>query len=172
MSFKIAGSLNPHGGPLLRRETIANSVTISENDSVKRASGFVALGTTGAAVFGHVSGISTHRGVGLNTDGSAGSDIGSFAGTFTTASDNQTVDQVKAEVDISKFTLYSATADDTLGTTTGSDLTGYNMDLADEDELDESTAATTAAQYHSHGLDPEDSSRVIVNIYESEVFGS
>lgn len=172
MAFKIAGSLNPHGGPLLRRETITNSTEVTENDSVKLASGFVDLGTTGASVFGHVSGISTHRGVGLNTDGAAGSDIGSFSGTFTTASDNQTVDKVKAEVDISKSTLYSAALDDDIGSTTGSDLAGYYMDIADETELDESTAATTVAQYHTHGTDPEDDERVIVNIFESSVFGS
>lgn len=172
MAFKKAGDLNPHGGPVLVSKIIANSTTVTEGDSVKLSSGFVDLTTTGDEVFGHVTAISTRQGVGLETDGTAGAETGSFNNTFTTASDNQTVGKVKAVVDISKLSLYSADVDDTLGTTTGSDLAGYRMDAADESELDESTAATTAAQYNSFGVDPEDSGNVIVNIFESQVFGS
>jgi len=171
MAFKGSGTLNPHGGPVLRREIIANSVAAVELDSVKLASGFAALGTAGALVFGHVVGISTNEGVGLETDGTAGAATGSFAGAYTVASDNQTVAKVRAEVDISKFSLYSAEVDDTIGTTTGSNLAGYRMDLVDEDTLDEDSAATTSAQYGTWGVDPEDSTKAIVNIYESQVFG-
>lgn len=56
-------------------------------------------------------------------------------------------------------------------TTTGSDLIGYKIDLADEDELDEDTATTGTAQYSTWGPDPELTSNAIVNIYESQVFG-
>ena len=46
------------------------------------------------------------------------------------------------------------------------------MDLADEDELDESTAhATTSLQYLGWGADPETAANAVVNIYESQVFG-
>jgi hypothetical protein len=45
------------------------------------------------------------------------------------------------------------------------------MDLADEDTLDESTAATTTAQYATHGVDPNDTAKAVVNIFESSVFG-
>jgi hypothetical protein len=140
-------------------------------DSLKIASGFAALGTTGALVFGHLMGHVTKKGVGMETTGVSGSETGSYVGAFTAASDNQTVAQIKAMCDISKFTLYTADLDAAAGTTTGSDLDGYNLDLADEDDLDESSAVTTTAQYHSHGLDPNDSTQVIVNILESQVFG-
>lgn len=171
MAFKETGSLAPWGAPVLRREIITNSVVTTELDSVKLASGFVALGTGGALVFGHVKAISNRQGVGLETTGSAGAESGSFVGTFTASSSNQTVAKVKAEVDISKFTLYSADPDVAIGTTTGSDLAGYRTDIADEDNTDEDTATAGAAQYTIHGVDPLDSGNHIVSICESVIFG-
>jgi hypothetical protein len=171
MAFKQIGTLNPHGSPVLRREILANSITVVVNDSVKFASGFVALGTTGALVLGHVVSIGTNKGVGLNTTGAVGAEMGSFVDRFTTASDNQTVAKVRADVDISKFTLYSAEEDAAIGTTTGSNLAGYTQDLADEDTLDESTAVTTTGQYMGWGVDSSNSAQAVVNIYESQVFG-
>src|SRR3990167_7106165 len=121
MSFIKAGSLVPFGGPILRREILANSITVTVNDSVKAdTDGFVALGTAGKSVLGHVMGIGTNLGVGVNTTGVAGAEMGSFVGTFATASDNETVAKVKVECDVSKQTLYSAEEDVAIGTTTGS----------------------------------------------------
>lgn len=172
MAFKHAGSLDPHGGPVLATRIITNSITVTELDSVKMASGFLALGTAGASVFGHVTAIRTNKGVGLETTGAAGAETGSFVGTFTTSSTNQTVAQVKADIDLSKLTLYSAEADATLGTTTNSNLADFNFDLIDEDTIDESDVDTAACQYHSHGPDPfASTSRLIVNVMESAVFG-
>ena len=172
MAFKAIGKLgSAYGAPIKQVKTLANSITVTELDSVKLSSGFVALGTTGASVYGHVTAIRTNKGVGTETSGAAGAEMGSVVGTFTTASDNQTVAQVKAEIDISKETVYSAEVDATIGTTTGSNLPGYFMDITDEDTLDESTAATTAAQYASHGVDPDDSTKATVSIFESVVFG-
>jgi hypothetical protein len=171
MAFKAIGSLDPHGSVVLRREILANTITVTELDSVKAASGFIALGTAGALVFGHVVGISTRQGVGMNTTGVAGAEMGSFVNTFATASDNQTVAKVKAEMDISRHTMYSAETSAAIGTTTGSNLIGYRMDLTDEDTLDESTAATTTAQYATWGVDPSNSANAVVTIYESQVFG-
>lgn len=172
MAFKAVGKLGEsYGGPILEARIITGSVVTTELDSVKLASGFIALGTTGASVFGHVTGIRTNKGVGLETSGATGAETGSFIGTFTAASDNTTVAMVRAECDISKNTIYSAEVDVAIATTTGSNLAGYFMDLTDEDTLDESTAATTAAQYATHGVDPNDSSKALVTIFESSVFG-
>lgn len=171
MAFKLNGTLSPYGAPVKLVRTLANTVTYVTNDSVKLASGFVALGTAGALVFGHITALSDKRGLGLGSTGVAGAEFGSFLGSFLTASNNQTVVLAKAECDVSKMTLYSAEVSATLGTTTGSDLPGYRFDLVDEDTLDESTSTTGSAQYYSHGIDPENSARVIVNIYESEVYG-
>lgn len=172
MAFKAVGKLGEsYGGPIMQARIITNSQETTEMDSVKIASGFLALGTTGASVFGHVTGIRTKKGVGLETTGAAGAETGSFVGTFTAASDNQTVAMVKAECDISKNTIYSADPDGTIGTTTGSNLAGYYTDIADETETDETDAATTTGQYAIHGVDPADSGNQLVTIFESSVFG-
>ncbi len=172
MAFNSIGSLAPYGGPVLRSEILANSITITVGDSVKFASGFVALGTAGASVLGHVNAITTDKGVGLNTTGAVGAAIGSFAGTYTTTSSNQTVEMVLALIDVSQFTLYSAEVDVAIGTTTGSNLAGYRMDLVDANTLDESTAATTTAQYGTWGTDERDSAKAVVNILESSIFNT
>jgi hypothetical protein len=171
MAIKRYGTLSPYGAPVQLSNIVGNSITITVDDSVKMASGFIALGTGGALVWGHVMGISTINGMGLNTTGIAGAEIGSFVNTFATASDNQTVAKVKAIVDVSKFTTYSAEENAAIGTTTGSNLAGYTQDLTDEDTLAESTALTTTGQYMGHGVDPTNSANAIVNIFESQVFG-
>lgn len=172
MAFSVIGSLVPYGGPVLRKGILANSITATVMDSVKYSSGFVALGTAGASVLGHINGITTQYGVGLNTSGASGAAIGSFLGTFTTASDNQTVAKVAAEMDVSQFTVYSAELSAAIGTTTGSNLAGYRMDLSDEDTLDESTAVTTTAQYATLGVDPSNSAQAVVYVFESQIFNT
>jgi hypothetical protein len=171
MAFYKHSTLSPHGAPVKLSRVIANSITVTEMDSMKMASGFCALGTTGALVFGHVLAIGSSKGVGLNTTGATGAEMGSYINTFTTASNNQTVGFVKAECDVSKFTLYSAEVDAAIGTTTGSNLPGFTQDLADEDTLDESTAVATTGQYMGHGVDPSRTTHALVNIFESQVFG-
>lgn len=171
MANKIIGTLNPHGGPVLRKAIVANSITIAENDYLIASSGFAALGTTGTLLLGVCNGIVDLRGSGMETSGAAGAATGSYEGTFATASDNQTVAKVGALIDISKDTLYSLDADATIGTTTGSGLLGYHTDILDEDDSDESTATTATAQLFIWGVDPADTERQVVNIYESVVFG-
>ncbi len=171
MAITRIGTLTPFGAPVQISRTVANTVTITVNDSVKLASGFIALGTTGALVFGHVMGVGTEKGMGLNTTGVAGAQMGSFIDTFATASDNQTVAKVKAVCDISKSTLYTGEMSAAIGGTTGSNLAGYFIDLSDEDTLLETSATTTTCQYATHGVDPSNSAQAVVNVYESQVFG-
>lgn len=171
MAFTRIGSLDSHGAPVLRQETIANTITSVVLDSVKLSSGFVALGTAGALVFGHITAHKSKLDVGLLSSGAAGAGIASYQGTYLSASDNQTVGFVQAETDISKMTLYSAELSQAIGTTTGSNLAGYHIDLTDEDTLDETSAVTGTAQYTIWGVDPANSARNVVNIYESQVFG-
>ena len=176
MAFKLAGSLNPHGGPLLRRFVAGNSIQVTETDSVRTTDVGFALGVATSAVLGHVKAIVTREGVGVSSDGTAGASFGSFAGTFTFASNNQ-LSTVRngADIDISQQTLYSADPDVAIGTTVGnpsSTAVGVYFDLQDEAQIDESSVVATAAQYHSWGIDPEDSGNVIVNIFESSVFTS
>ncbi len=171
MAFKRVGTLGTESAPILRRQIITNSLATTVLDSVKLTSGFIAAGTTGALVFGHIVSHSTLLGVGMESTGVAGAASGSYVGTFTVTSTNQTVAKVKADCDISKETLYSAEEDVAIGTTTGSNLAGYTQDIVDTNTLDESSALTTTGQYMGWGVDPDNSAQAIVNIYESQVFG-
>lgn len=171
MAIIKVGTLNPHGAPVLRKEIITNSVVTAIWDSLKITSGFAALGTAGALVFGHIVNHKSKNEVGVLTTGVSGAEMGSYVGTYTAASDNQTVAQVKAECDISTSSLYSAELSAAAGTTAGSNLAHNNFDLTDKDTLNEASVIAATAQYHSHGLDPNNTAQVIVNIYESQVFG-
>lgn len=159
--FKQFGTLQTNGAPVLKREVIANSTTITVMDSVKNTTGFIVPGTTGVSVVGHALNIGTFHGVGL----------ADFEDSVTTAANNQTVAKIKAEIDVSKMTLYSGLHDGTAGTT-GRRIFGYMVDLADEKELDESTThATNALQYFIWGPDESDANRAVVSIFESRIFG-
>lgn len=166
--FKKIGSIADFNGPVLVDRILTNSITVAVMDSVKTASGFAALGTTGARVLGHVESIVGADGLTPVKDGTY---LGNFASTYAVASNNQTVAQVRARVDVSQNSFYSAELDAAVGTTTGSNLAGKTFDIVDEDTLDESTVLETTAQYYSHGLDRNNTAQVVVNILESEVFG-
>lgn len=176
-NFIKAGSLgDTNGAPILRKAIITNSVVAVVENSYKLASGFAALGTTGALVFGHADSIQTANGIGEITTGIAGAGIGTFLGAFTASSSNQTstgINQAVVNCDISKASLYSATLNATIGSTTGDNLMGYFINLADSTQLSDSSTTTTALQYFLHGADPvRGGNNVIVNIYQSQVFGS
>ena len=165
MPFIYKKSRNPNGGQELVEKVITDATTLTLGDCVKLTSGKLVLGGAGGAIYGILSGIRKATGDPV-TDNGAGGD---FVDTYLTPSSNTVV----GVVDISTDRIYSVAADATLGTTTGSDLAGYNMDLvAASDQLDESTAATTTAQFFSHGPDPDGSAAsnsVLVSIQESIV---
>jgi hypothetical protein len=175
-NFVKAGSLgDTTGAPILRTAVIANSVVAVQENSYKITSGFANLGTTGALVFGHADSIQTTNGIGEITTGVAGAGIGTFLGSWTALSTNQTatgVSQAVVNCDISKHSLYSATLNATINTTTGSGLMGYFINLADATQLSESSTLTTTLQYALWGADPvRGGNNVICNIYQSQVFG-
>lgn len=170
-AFKQHGSLVSFGAPVLRKAIITNSVVSILQNSVKLSAGFSALGTTAALVFGHVMAHASALGVGLLTSGVAGASVGSYTNSITAAANNQTVGLVADVCDVSKFTLYSAAENAAIGTTVGSNLAGYFQNLADATQLSESSTLTTTLQYFGWGLDANDSTRSIVNIYQSQVFG-
>ena len=172
MAFKLHGSLDAVGAPVLRKIILASSVTHVLMDATQAASGFLTNASMpGDPVVGHVIAHVSKEGMGLLTTGAAGAAIGSYAGTYATASDNTTVLQVAGLVDISKNTLYSVVPSAAIGTTTGSNLFGYRTDLSDAATTDESSATFATAQYLIWGVDPKTAANQIVNIYESGIFG-
>lgn len=171
MAFAKVGTLVDNVGPVMLKQIITNSEATTTLYSMKLASGFATAGTAGALVYGHIMSHVDKNGVGVITTGVAGAALGSYAGSWTAASDNQTVGKVAAIMDVSKNTLYSCSFETAIGTTTGSNLPGYFCDLDSATDLDESDTATTTFQYALHGVDPKNSAKAIGNIYESQVFG-
>lgn len=174
MAFTKFGSLLSNSAPVLKKFTISNSITVTPFASVVLTSGFIALSTSSThVILGQVDAIQTFAGIGEITTGVAGASIGTFLGTYLTASDNQTNAKVSALVDVSKFTLYSVLSNATLGTTTGSNLPGYYTALADSKSTSESSASTSSTNtgYVIWGVDPLNSTtNQIVSIYNSQVF--
>ena|SRR3990167_2680345 len=169
MAFKTWGTLSPNEGQMIRggdtvpeNTIIANSEVIQIGDAVQyNSSGFLVNDASTGAVAGIVTGVG-RNGVGVDPDSGT-------TDTWTVEGDNQTDKKLYATIDISTHTLYSVGADATLGTTTGSNLPGYLMDLLASGaatQLDESTASATTGQFFSWGVDPADSTKVIVNINE------
>lgn len=95
--------------------------------------------------------------------------------SFTAASDNETVETVYALVEpILPNDIIRAEADAALGTTTGSDLVGYYIDVltTDERKLDESnTHATNQLQFLIVGQ-PGKGNFVDVKLVENQVNGN
>lgn len=165
MAFVYKKSRNPNGGRELMEFTITDSQTISIGEAVKLSSGKLVTWGAGGVGLGVVAGIVKADGSPV-TDNGAGGD---FTGTYTAPSSNT----VKAVVDVSLESVYSVAMDDTLGTTTGSNLAGYNADCtAGSQTLDESTTLSTTASFVILGLDTSvgaPSNSVFVSIQESQV---
>ncbi len=170
MAFIKAGTLDPHGAPVLRQDIASNTVTFVVGDVLIVTSGFTALATEDVGVYGVMQEIETNKGVGVNTTGAAGASMGSYINSFVTSSTNQTVANVRTITDISMLSLYSAKIDNTPGTTTGSNLLAYFCDLADETQLDEDTTSASDGQFFLWGVDPLDATKVIASIHESIIF--
>ena len=77
-------------------------------------------------------------------------------------------------VDTNQNSKYSAQVNGTLGTTASSNLPGCYIDVDSDNttytRLLESTAVRSGfkGNFYSHGLDPNDSTRLIVSIHNSE----
>ena len=167
MAFKPIGSLLGGANSGAVRSYIGdNSGVFQRHDAVTLEAGaFVVLGTTGVRLLGVVLGA-------VDAAGHPASHTSGSTTTWTMTSDNETVAARRLLVQISPFQLYSGDPDATIGTTTGSNQSGYVSDIVDEDEIDESTAAlasttTNSAQLHLWGVDPNDSGNAICNIFES-----
>lgn len=172
--FKFRYNLAGRTSGILRKVTIADSATITVGDYVRHAAGYCALTANGNAGLGFVVGIVDKNGT--NMDASRLSLTGSGASwssstqTFVAGSDNSSTDCVAALIDMDPFSIFSATPDNTIGSTTGSNLCGYYTDVvAASDQPDEDTATTGTAQLTIWGVDPELSTNGLYSIHESQI---
>lgn len=162
--FKPKNTLKQSDSKVIKEYIVANSQTITVGDAVQiDGDGFIIPAGTSGLILGIVTDVITERGTAVVTDGTTGAELGSFRGTFTTASNNETVAKVKVRVNLSSEDIYSASVDAAIATTAGSNELGATFALAGEDVLDESSVGT-GTQFISHGVDPEDSTRLLVSI--------
>ncbi len=182
MSFKRHESLS--GAPVTRRIIIDNSDDVQVGDAVKGISGNLEVVTAADALLGVIIDIVDRKGKSIwGTTALVGSATVTgipTTGTVTVASDNETVDKIAALIDISMETVYSVSVTGTIGTTVSSDKWGAWVDTVDEKSIDETTATRTIGtggqfitQVAPDGTskDPDDSTRLLVSIHESEYYG-
>jgi hypothetical protein len=144
---------------------IANSKTVTIGDAVELAAGLVDLcDSSSTAVLGVVVALVNVDGTPLTHNGAGAG----FTNTFTTASDNATVAQVKAIVNTSKDAVYEVALDAAKGTTTGSDVIGALFDFASETTLDESSVGAGGLM-QVIGFHPTSTTKVFAKINISAI---
>jgi len=178
--WEIKKHLTP---PMIQRVILDNDERVYIGDPVKKlASGHAEQAAAAGSIFGHVLDI-----VDKNNNsmfGSTPSYTGAVtisgspsSGYVTVATDNETVDKIAALVDVSPFTIYSAPITGTMNTTDTSSAGGGWVDIAVStyvitiDETTHTRTITNGGQYYNWGVDPDDSTRMLVSISESEPFG-
>lgn len=175
--FNFAGTIGGVGRKLVLRK-LGNSETYKVGDAVETwSSGVAILADAAEPILGHIVSFADSKGNPLPAPTlAAGTASGNDVSTVTTDASNS--DGYYAFIDVSVNTIYSAAVSGTLGTTNHSNLPGCRLDINsagdDEDELLESTATRTIgtpATHYSHGVDPNDSTRLLVSINMSEMYG-
>src|SRR3990167_211259 len=175
MSFKLK---KEWGAPMEETVIIDNSDVVTIGDLVQCRNGNLELATAGAAVRGVVTGIKDKNGISvwntLATLGTATKTGSPSSGSVTVASDNETVDLISAVINVSPFAIYSATVTGTMNTTNASNKRGGWVNVDDEDSVNETTHSRTITDVrtlNNWGVDPDDSTRMLVSIKHSEIFG-
>ena len=151
--FEYRGQINGAQNPILENLIIGNSVTVTVGDAVLLTTGFVALGTSSSVgIYGIVVGLVTDKGIDLNNPHV------SFTGTYTdssatyvAASDNQTVDKVRAVICPDPMALWYNDSSGTLTTA----MLKQHFKLSDEDQIDQSTNTAAVGQFQLWKLDPD-----------------
>lgn len=163
---------------------IANSAVVTTGGLVKILAGFVAPATAQARIWGLCVGIvgslSLTKGIPLDKTNSGSDYHGTYVsgqlGTqkYTAASDNQTVDQICARIDVSPDLVMSNTPNAAIGTTTGSNLAGYFTDLVSDTQIAENLATQTFGTVCLTilGVDPETSTNVLVIVNKRSEMGA
>lgn len=158
---------------------MTNSTTYNIGDAVKaNTTGYAVAATAAAPMLGIVIGFKNSSDTPLTPTAYAKGTTAILPDieTFTAASDNQTNAQSKVIVCFDKSVKWSAQVNGTIGTTNVSNLPGGRIDIDSAnshlDRVLESTQTRTAATkavFYNWGTDPNDSTRLIVSIAQSEL---
>lgn len=181
--FEFKYSLSGHNTGIVLPVVVTNSDTHTVGDLVHLEQGSAdnGIGTADPAVAGErlagvIVGFVDKKGIPLDhphADLSAGGTWTQRTLTFVADSDNDNTagSQVKALVNIDPMAVYSNNTDGVFGTTADADKLGSYTDIADEDDVDENNngnAVTTVAQLMCLGVDPDDSTKGLFKIVESQ----
>ena len=176
MALNYVGSVNG-AQRNLKLVLLYNSITVAVGDAVEvYTNGYATNGSAAKPLFGIVHAIcDANTNPIVQGTSTAGSTNTSDTSSVTTGSANTTTPVYYALVDTANTSLYSAEVSGTLGTTGSSSLPGARLDIdssnTDYGRLLESTATRTIgtpANFYSWGLDPNDSTRLIVNLALAE----
>lgn len=171
MAFNYQSSRHGSSRNLTNRILIKTSDDVAVGDVVETfTTGTVENGTAGEPVKGIVHAI-------VDKDGLPFKKARPSAGTaYTSDTTSVTGDGTQyCLIDTSKDSLYSVAVSGNLGTTNDSDMVGGRIDVnsaggAYGEVLETTNTRTiaTVANFYNHGLDPLDSSRLIVSIAVTE----
>lgn len=159
---------------------LGNSVTLNVGDTLETESTGYGLHATAATPFlGVIVAFVNFYDAPLTpTAYAAGTATGTTVDSVVTASNNTTTKTYYAVVETSTKVQFSAAINGTLGTTVSSTLRGCRIDVdsanSNYGRLLETTATrtvSTLASFYSHGVDPNDSTRLIVSIAAPEASG-
>ena len=165
-------------GRKLELVNLANSQTVEVGDVIETYStGKGTLGTAALPVLGVVVSLCDADGMPLPAPAVA---AGTASGSDVRSQATGTGGAYYALVDVSKETIYSASVSGTLGTTGSSTLRGCWIDVnsanTEYGQLLETTATRVAhsatgsmGNFYSWGVDPDDSTRLLVSIANSEL---
>lgn len=170
--FQFKYNLAGRTSGIQRSFIINDSATITVGDMVALASGYVALAGANAKIMGVVVGLTDKNGIDLsNTKESLTITYTESTRTVIVDSDNTTVDQVKAIIDVDPFSVYTA-ATDNASTDGQASLAGCFTDIvAASDQADDDTAATSQGQLFIWGVDPENSGNNLYSIAQHQLWG-
>ena len=169
MALEFKKSVGGVGRKLSEPILLANSQTVQVGDVIETyTTGEGVLGTAAHFLLGVVVSFVTADGMPIKQDNPvAGTASGVDARTVATSTTGVTY----AIVDVCANTVYSAAMSAAAGTTASSDLRGCHIDInsagSEYGEVLETTATRTEgaeANFYSHGLDTDDSSRMLVSI--------
>lgn len=161
-------------GRKLEKVLLADSQTVEVGDLIETTTtGEGVLAVKALPLLGVVQAICDADGLPLKSSNPV---AGTASGTDTRSKATSTDGTTYAMVDVGNTSIYSATCSGTIGTTNSSDLRGCRVNVdSDNTEygqvLESSATRTlgTVAHLYSHGVDPDDSTRLMVSIAMSEL---
>jgi hypothetical protein len=161
----------------LERVVLGDSETFNVGQVIKTYdnAGAAQAGVAATPILGVLTAISEGDLPSVTGTAVAGTALGSNLTSVTTAATNTTTEKYIGWVDTSKDAVFSASVSGTLGTTNDSNKRGCRIDVNSAGttytEVLETTATRTVgtpANFYVVGLDPSDSSRLLVKIALSE----